>query len=96
MVPVVITVKATDNYDKKPISRIVGVASSESVNGTGDGNTSTDWQITGPLTLNLRAERSGNGPGRVYTITVETRDASGNSTRGTTTVNVPKGAGNSK
>jgi hypothetical protein len=39
--------------------------------------------VTGPLTLDLRAERSGTGTGRVYTIEVETTDAAGNTTRQT-------------
>jgi len=39
--------------------------------------------------LFLRAERSGNSDGRVYTITYEATDASGNSTTATATVEVP-------
>jgi hypothetical protein len=34
-----------------------------------------DWQITGPLTLRLRAERAGHDDKRVYTITVWCADA---------------------
>ena len=45
--------------------------------------------VTGGLTVSLRAERSGRGPGRVYTITVECGDGAGNRTRGTVTVSVP-------
>jgi len=52
-----------------------------------------DWEITGNLTLKLRAERSGNGGGRVYTITVESRDAAGNLSAKTVTVTVPKSQG---
>ena len=37
-----------------------------------------DWEITGDLTLKLRAERAGNGPGRFYTITFEGSGAAGN------------------
>jgi hypothetical protein len=69
--------------------RIISVSSSEAINGTGDGDTAPDWEVTGNLTLNLRAERGGKGTGRVYTITVESRDASGNASVQTVTVSVP-------
>ena len=39
--------------------------------------------------LETRAERSGNGSGRIYTLTTECRDATGNTSQGTTTVTVP-------
>ena len=29
-----------------------------------------DWQVTGPLTVNLKAARTGSGEGRTYTVTV--------------------------
>ncbi|MCF3651319.1 HYR domain-containing protein [Synoicihabitans lomoniglobus] len=74
-------------------TRIVSVTSSESDNGHGDGHTRADIVITGDLTVSLRAERSGRGDGRVYTITVESTDAAGNVTTGTTTVAVPKSQG---
>jgi hypothetical protein len=54
-----------------------------------------DWQITGALSLNVRAERS-NGCNRVYTITVRCTDASGNSSNATVTVTVPHNQGNSQ
>ena len=91
MVPVTIQVSATDDVDPNPSVHIVSVTSNEPTNGNGDGNTATDWQIIGDLTLQLRAERSGTGDGRVYTITVEARDAAGNARTATTTVTVPKG-----
>ena len=67
MKPVTIGVVAADNCDAAPVCRIVGVTSSEAQNGRGDGNTSPDSAITGSLTLNVRAERSGNGSGRTCT-----------------------------
>jgi len=67
------------------------VSSNEPVNGLGDGDTAPDWDITGPMSLRLRAERSGVGGGRVYTITLECSDWSGNSVQRTVTVAVPKG-----
>lgn len=78
MVPVTIEVIAIDAVDDAPVSNIVDVRSNQPLNGTGDGDTAPDWQITGPLSLDLRSERAGSAD-RIYTITVETRDASGNS-----------------
>jgi rhamnogalacturonan endolyase len=89
MVPITITAQAVDLLDQSPTARIVGVTSTEPVNGDDDGETFPDWEITGPQTVNLRAERSGAGTGRVYTISVEARDASGNVTVDTVTVSVP-------
>jgi hypothetical protein len=68
--------------------QIVSVSSNETANGTGDGNTSTDWVITGLLTLQLRAERSGTGSGRIYTIVVRCTDSAGNSSTKNVTVTV--------
>jgi len=73
-----------------PISRIVRVTSNEPENGTGDGDTGPDFEITGPLKVKLRAERSGRGTGRIYTIVVETSDQVGNSREDEVTVHVPK------
>jgi hypothetical protein len=78
LIPVVVNVSASDAGDAAPVARIVAVKSNEAVNGTGDGDTAPDWVITGPLTLQLRAERDGKGKGRIYTITVEVADRSGN------------------
>jgi len=41
--------------------------------------------------VKLRAERKGNGDGRVYTINFETFDSAGNPTAGTCSVDVMKG-----
>jgi len=73
--------------------KIVSATSNEPDNGLGDGDTANDIQITGALTLHLRAERSGGGNGRIYTITVEARDAAGNASTRTTTVTVAKSQG---
>jgi hypothetical protein len=71
-------------------TRIVEVKSDEASNAAGSGNTSPDLQVTGDLTLELRAERSGTGNGRNYTITVEVADGSGNKSQKTVVVVVPK------
>ncbi|HYC60578.1 MAG TPA: HYR domain-containing protein [Thermoanaerobaculia bacterium] len=90
MVKVTVTVVAVDAVDPNPVSRIISVSSNQPTQGTGDGDTPIDWKITGPLTVDLRAERS-KGVDRVYTITIETTDASGNTSTATDTVVVSQG-----
>jgi hypothetical protein len=92
MVPARVEVKASDACGAVS-SKIVSVTSSEPVNGHGDGNTSPDWRITGDLTVDLRAERTGPGKGRVYTIKVEISDDAGNKVTRNVTVLVPHDTG---
>ncbi|MBI3402684.1 MAG: VCBS repeat-containing protein [Acidobacteria bacterium] len=92
MVAITLTAVATDNVGVTQL-KIVNATSSEPDNGLGDGDTAGDIVISGPLTVNLRAERSGGGNGRTYTITVEARDSAGNATTRSTTVFVPKSQG---
>jgi hypothetical protein len=89
MVAVSLSAVVSDACDAVPVTHIIAVASNEPINGNGDGNTAPDWEVTGRLTLNLRAERAGGGNGRIYTITVESRDASGNASVQTVNVTVP-------
>lgn len=77
MVAATVSLVVFDLVDATPMAQIVSVTSNQPVNGTGDGDTAPDWKITGPLTVDLRSERSGNAD-RVYTITVEVTDDSGN------------------
>ncbi len=91
MVPVTVAITALDACGTADCL-IVDVASNEPVNGLGDGDMTPDWQVTGPLTLLLRAERAGMGAGRVYTVTLACTDAAGNTTTSTVTVTVPKSA----
>jgi hypothetical protein len=88
MVPVTVTVEAADNCDPAPVSRIVRVESSDPETGPGD-RTSPDWDITGALTLEVRAELA-NNDSRTYTVVVSTTDKSGNSTTDSVTVVVQK------
>ncbi|HEX9205157.1 MAG TPA: FG-GAP-like repeat-containing protein [Candidatus Deferrimicrobiaceae bacterium] len=93
-VPVTFTVRAKDNCDANPVARIVNVESNEPVNGLGDGDTAPDWNITGLLTADIRAERSGTGNGRIYTATITVTDFSGNVSReGKEEVEVPHDKG---
>ena len=87
MVDVTITVHAVDLVDGAPTVHITNVSSNQPINGTGDGDVSPDWIITGATTLQLRAERA-SGADRIYTITYTVTDFSGNVTTGTLTVTV--------
>ena len=89
MVPVSVSVSSSDNCGV-PVCIINSVSSNEPENGLGDGDTAPDSEITRDLKVNLRAERSGTGSGRVYTITVMCADVFGNSSTSNTTVTVPK------
>jgi hypothetical protein len=96
MVPATLTVSVSDICDAAPICRIIALTSNEPVEGLGDGDTAPDWEITGDLTVNLRAERSGKGGGRIYTIMVQCTDASGNGSTKAVTVTVPHDQGSGK
>ncbi len=89
LIAVSVTAAVADAVDPAPVTRIVAVASNEAQTGLWDGDIGPDWEITGALTLDLRAERAGSGSGRLYTITVESRDASGNASIRTVAVTVP-------
>jgi hypothetical protein len=94
MIPVRVQVEASDDTDPAPACRIAGIASSEPSNGVGDGDTDADWRITGALTAELRAERTGQGAGREYTLEVVCGDQAGNqSAPAATVVRVPHGRG---
>ncbi len=88
MKDVTVNYTSTDNCPG-PISCQVSVTSDEPVNEVGDGNTGPDWIVTDNHHVKLRAERSGTGDGRVYTITVSCTDQVGNIGTATTTVTVP-------
>jgi hypothetical protein len=67
------------------------VTSDENENGNGDGNTLNDIVIAADCkSVQLRSERSGNGNGRVYTITFKVVDGVGNVATATAKVTVPK------
>ncbi len=87
------TVAVSDNFDPNPTITLVDVFSNEPDNGLGDGDTPNDIVIIDDFTFNLRAERSGNGTGRIYTIVYEVTDACGNSTQAEATVTVPLNKG---
>jgi HYR domain-containing protein len=89
MIPVLVTATATDNCGSSPTCQITSVTSNEPVNGPGDGNFVPDWIVTGPQTVSLRAERSGPGGGRLYSVTDTCTDGSSNSSTAIVVVEVP-------
>jgi hypothetical protein len=72
---------------------LISATSNEPDDGNGDGNTSDDIQDadlgTDDRLVSLRAERSGNGNGRVYTLRYRAEDAAGNHSDGVARVSVP-------
>lgn len=70
----------SDICDAGASCHITTVTSNEAIDGPGDGSSEPDYVITGALTLELRAERSGILVGRTYTVSVECGDGSGNTT----------------
>jgi hypothetical protein len=77
----------TDAQDNATIT-INSVTQDERTNGLGDGDTPVDAVISGDSVL-LRAERSGKGDGRVYTICFTATDPEA-SVNGCVKVMVPK------
>ncbi len=85
MTPVSLTVSAPDTCSVS--CNIVAVS------GT-DGASSSDWQITGPLSANLRSDRSGKDKnGRTYTMQLACSDPASNTSTKTVSVTVPHDQG---
>ena len=93
LVNVTISYDVTDNCPLPPGSCTLSVTSNEPVNGTGDGDTSPDWIVLDDHHVLLRAERAGNGNGRIYTITITCVDSGGNSSSEQVEVMVPHDRG---
>jgi hypothetical protein len=68
---------------------LLSVTSNEPDNGLGDGDKSNDILINGDFDIQVRAERSGQGSGRTYTICYSATDASGNTEQDCDVVSVP-------
>ena len=98
MVSITPTASATDICDSSPIVSLSTITTNEgdetntydpNIDATqGDGNTTNDIEVDNG-NISLRAERSGVGDGRVYTISYTATDSSGNIGNGTATVTVP-------
>jgi hypothetical protein len=94
LVTINVAVNVIDVCDDSPDVRLVRVTSNEGTLADGSGHTSPDVAGaafgTDDRTFQLRAERSGINGGRIYTVTYEAVDRSGNVTTATTTVTVVK------
>jgi hypothetical protein len=86
MVPVSLGVNAPDTCNVScNITQVTGT----------DGAASGDWQITGPMTANLRSDRTGRDKnGRTYTLQLQCTDPANNLTATkSVAVNVPHDQG---
>jgi YVTN family beta-propeller protein len=98
MVEVSIETHALDDSGG-PVTLDVEVSSDEPADGAGDGATASDHEVldvdseTGVVRVRLRAERSGKGDGRVYTVRIAGTDASGNSSVALVEIRAPKSQG---
>ena len=93
MVNVTVSYDVTDNCPLPPGSCTLSVISNEPVLGHGSGHTSPDWIVLDDHHVLLRAERMGNGNGRIYTITITCIDSGGVSSSDSVTVTVPHDRG---
>jgi len=97
LVQVTTTVSVDGGVSGSAGATLTKATSSEPDKGLGDGDTANDlqdWQIgTADTRGSLRAERSGTGPGRTYTLTYTGADRAGNTATCATLVKVPHDLG---
>lgn len=90
--PVTAHLEASDNCDPDPSIILVSIKASEAEDGRGDGKSSPDIAeaeyATRDDSFALRAERSGQRGGRVYSIVYQATDEAGNNVLDTTLVTV--------
>jgi hypothetical protein len=79
----------SDKCDASPEVSLVGIVMNEGGDIIGAGHTTDDIQIGDDGSIYLRAERSGTGDNRVYTITYQAVDDCGNAAVRSATVTVP-------
>jgi hypothetical protein len=90
--PITVTVVTHDTCDPNPVVRLISITSNEPLTA---GDIAGAAYGTDDRSFGLRAERNGNGSGRVYTILYRVTDASANSTERTVTVTVAHDRGSS-
>ncbi|MCX5637466.1 MAG: hypothetical protein NTX52_07210, partial [Planctomycetota bacterium] len=78
-----------DICDSSPQVSLVSIVANEGADTIGDGHTSPDIEIRNDGSIYVRAERSGTRTGRIYTITYQAVDDSGNVTVKSAIVTVP-------
>lgn len=89
-----ITIKGVTTQTGNQVSiRITGITQDEPVNGLGDGDTSPDGFGIGKAMAQVRAERSGTGNGRVYSIAFTAEDDTGGTCSASINVGVPHDQG---
>lgn len=91
MVAITVSVDASDAGSGLAGCSITSVDSNE-----GGSAHEPDVELTGDLTMNLRAERNGNGSGRIYTAHITCTDAVGNTSSSAASVAVPHDQGKGK
>jgi pimeloyl-ACP methyl ester carboxylesterase len=100
LVEVQANISVTDDTDPQPEVTLVSIVSSEPDDGLGDGDTLNDIQEADfgvdDRVIYLRAERSGTGADRIYTVTYRATDDSGNQMETSETVIVPHDFGKIK
>lgn len=99
MVPIEVTLTVTDGPNPQPSISLLSITSNESEQeyafhadydqNLNEGYTFDDITIDSSGNISLRAERSGKGDGRIYTITYKATDSAGNTTTASTIVTVP-------
>ncbi|WP_248930826.1 DUF7594 domain-containing protein [Paenibacillus hamazuiensis] len=94
LVPIQVTLQADGTGSRIASLKLASIASNEPDNGQGDGDTAGDIQDANfgqnDTSFLLRAERSGKGSGRVYTITYTAADEAGNEANASVQVTVSK------
>ena len=68
MVPVSVYVSASDDVDDAASCSVTSIS----------GGPSSDYEITGRFTANVRASKNDDGSSRVYSLKVTCKDAAGN------------------
>jgi len=79
----------SDECDASPDVSLVSIVANESDDTIGDDNTSDDIEVGDDGSIFVRSERSGNNVGRIYIITYQAVDETGNVTVRSANVSVP-------